>query len=160
VNILPKLNLPPFNYRLKEQGNQKMIYDAFRKKYVVLTPEEWVRQHVAHFLVNVKHYSAQLIKTESGINSPGLSQRADIVACNRQGKGLLLVECKAADVKISQEVFDQAAGYCLHLHIPYLVLSNGIEHYACQMNWQDKKYDFLDDIPDFSELGLGNLILD
>lgn len=151
MDFLPELNLPPFAYRLKEEGHKKMIWDEFRKKFVVLTPEEWVRQHMAHYLVNNKHFSPQLIKTESGISVAGLAQRADIIACNRQGKGILLIECKAPSVKITHEVFDQAAGYCLHLQIPFFVLSNGKEHYACYLNHQEKKYDFVEEIPDFKD---------
>lgn len=151
MEFLPKLNLPAFAYRLKEEGQKKMIWDEFRKKFVVLTPEEWVRQHMAHYLVNNKNYSAQLIKTETGIGVEGMAQRADIVVCNRQGNGIVLIECKAPSVKISSGVFDQAAGYCLHLHIPFFVLTNGKEHYACRINQQEKKYDFLDEIPDYKD---------
>lgn len=151
MDFLPELNLPPFAYRFKEEGERKFIWDDFRKKYVVLTPEEWVRQHMAHYLVNEKHFSTQLIKTETGIGAAGLAQRADIIACNRQGKGLVLIECKAHSVKINAEVFDQAAGYCLHLQIPFFVLTNGKELYACRINQAEKKYDFLEEIPDFKE---------
>lgn len=149
---LPVLNLPAFQYQFKEEGTSKFIWDAFRKKWVRLTPEEWVRQHFAWYLVNELNFSASLISSETSLKSKDLAQRADLIAYNRNGHPLMLVECKAATVKLSQEVFDQAAVYGMQLNTKVLVLTNGLEHIACRMNPETKTFIFLDEIPSFEKL--------
>lgn len=126
------------------------IFDVIRKKFVDLQPEEWVRQHVLHFLINDKNYPKSLINVEKELKVNALKKRYDIVIYNSDGSILLLVECKAPEIKITQETFDQIARYNSQLDATYLMVTNGMAHYYCKMNLQEEKYTFLKDIPDFS----------
>ena len=152
---MDKLNLPEYTFRVNILKDQKWIFDPLRKKKVVLTPEEWVRQNFIQFLIQEKHYPGPLIKVEMGFKLNKLTKRSDILIFNRNGKPLLIVECKAPSVKVSQDVFDQIARYNISLKVDFLVVTNGIEHYCCQINHQDKSYHFLKDIPDFEDLNRG-----
>jgi type I site-specific restriction endonuclease len=143
------LNLPSYPFKLKSNENKTLIFDNFRKKYVVLTPEEWVRQHVAQFLVDQKNYPVSLIAIEKQLSINGLKKRTDIVVYNREGNPEIIVECKAPNVAISQDTFDQIARYNLKLQASYLVVTNGLEHYFCQMDLINKSYLFLKDIPSY-----------
>lgn len=144
------LNFPTFKFRLKNSENKVHIFDVIRKKFVVLQPEEWVRQHVVHFLIDVKQYPKSHINVEKQLKINGITKRYDIVIFNTDGSIYLLVECKAPKIKISQTVFDQIAQYNLKLEANYLMVTNGLEHFYCKMDLQKEKYNFLRQIPDFS----------
>lgn len=144
------LNFPKYDFRFKSSQNSALIFDMVRKKFVVLTPEEWVRQHVLTFLTLEKKYPLSHINVEKQIVYNGLRKRYDIVIFNPNGTIHLLVECKAPHINISQTTFDQIAQYNFKLNASYLMVTNGLEHYMCQMNFQEEKYKFLKEIPEFS----------
>lgn len=143
------LNLPKYDFKVKSEGGKKQIFDSVRKQFVVLTPEEWVRQHFIHFLHKVKGYPLTLMGVEYALQYNGMDKRADIICFKKDGKPSLLVECKSANVSITQKVFDQIARYNFNLKVPYLVVTNGLEHFCCEMNYEEKSYRFLEDIPAF-----------
>jgi len=145
-----KLNFPAYQFRLKNSENKVRIFDLIRKKFVDLQPEEWVRQHVLHFLIETKNYPKSLINVEKQLTINALKKRYDIVIYNSKGAIHLLVECKAPEIKIDQKTFDQIARYNLQLEASYLMVTNGLEHFFCKMNLDEEKYTFLKDIPDFS----------
>ena len=152
---LPNLNFPAYNFRIQKaspEGQSLKIFDIIRKKFIALTPEEWVRQHLIHFLVNERKFPQTLISVEKKLLINGLLKRTDLVIYSTLHKPLLLVECKAPSVKIDQQVFDQAARYNLSLDLNYYILSNGIETYCCKVDHLNQKYDFLENIPAFQEL--------
>ncbi|WP_109097064.1 type I restriction enzyme HsdR N-terminal domain-containing protein [Aquimarina sp. AU58] len=146
---MQKLNFPGYQFRFKNSENKVSIFDRIRKKFIILTPEEWVRQHTIHFLIEEKKYPESLINVEKLIQLNGLNKRYDIIIFNSDGSIFLIVECKSARIKITQEVFDQIARYNLALDSEYLMITNGLEHYYCQMNYTDQQYTFLKDIPDY-----------
>jgi type I site-specific restriction endonuclease len=123
-----------------------------RKKYVALTPEEWVRQHMINYLVHSKNTPSSLIRVESGLKVHKLFRRADIITYSNSGQPLMIIECKAPGVKISQDTFDQAAMYNITLKVPILVVSNGLTHYCCRIDFNTKKYTFLREIPDYNTI--------
>ena len=125
------------------------IFDVIRKKYVMLLPEEWVRQHVVHYLMETKKYPPSLINVEKQLIVNRLKKRYDIVVYNPDGSIHVLVECKAPNIALSQETFDQVAKYNRQLKASYVMLSNGLEHFYCQMDYTKEKYTFLQEIPDF-----------
>ncbi|AZQ58326.1 type I restriction enzyme HsdR N-terminal domain-containing protein [Maribacter sp. MJ134] len=144
------LNFPSYDFRVKNSQNKALIFDLIRKKFIVLTPEEWVRQHVVIYLINDKKYPQSHINVEKQIVINGLKKRYDVVVFNPDGTIHLLVECKAPEIKISQETFDQIARYNLDLDATYLMVTNGMSHFYCQMSKSDEKYQFLKQIPEFS----------
>ena len=129
---MQKLNFPQFEYRFKSTENKVSIFDVIRKKFIVLQPEEWVRQHCVHYLINEKNYPKSLINVEKELNINGLKKRYDIVIFNSDGSILLIVECKSYDITINQDTFDQIARYNLALNAEFLMVTNGINHYYCQ----------------------------
>lgn len=143
------LNFPRYNFRLKNSENKTAIFDPLRKKFIILTPEEWVRQHVIQFLLQEKKFSKSLLNVEKQLKIHQLIKRYDLLAYNPDGSIHLVVECKAASVKITQETFDQIARYNLSLKANYLMVTNGLQHYFCQMDYQQEKYHFLPDLPDW-----------
>jgi Type I restriction enzyme R protein N terminus (HSDR_N) len=143
------LNLPEYQFKLRQNGTQKEIFDAFRKKYVVLTPEEWVRQNILQFLVKEREFPASLIAVEIGLKYNKLQKRADILVYDKQGAPYLLVECKAPEVKITQETFHQIARYNMTFKVKYLVVTNGLNHFCCLMNYENKTFTYLETIPEF-----------
>ena len=143
------LNFPPFKYRLKSKENKVSIFDVIRKKFIILQPEEWVRQHCVHYLINTKKYPISLINVEKELNINGLKKRYDIVVFDTNGNIHLIVECKAPNINIEQSTFDQIARYNLALNASYLMVTNGINHYYCQMDLIGKRYEFLRDIPSY-----------
>lgn len=145
---MAELSLPAFEYKVKRQSGAVMIFDVIRKKYVILTPEEWVRQHVIHYLIEVKEVPAALIAVEREIELYGLRRRFDVVAFDRQGDPWLLVECKAPSVTLTRQVFDQAFRYNITLEAPYVAITNGIVHYCGKIN-PETGFTFLDDFPAF-----------
>lgn len=149
---MTRLNLPPFEIKLRGTKAQPQIFDILRKKYIALTPEEWVRQHFVHFLVEYKGYPAALMANEIQLKVGEKTLRADSVLYSRDLKPRMIIEYKAPHIPITQKVFDQISIYNMLLHVDYLVVSNGLQHYICKMDYNDKKYLFLEDIPDYEEL--------
>lgn len=144
------LNFPSYTFRVKNSENRPLIFDEIRKKFIVLTPEEWVRQHVVKFLIQEKNYPISHINVEKQITLNGLKKRYDIVVFKPDGKLDILVECKAPEIAISQNTFDQIAQYNFKLNANYLMVTNGLAHYYCQMDFVAEKYQFMQEIPDFS----------
>jgi len=126
------------------------IFDSIRKKFILLTPEEWVRQHVVEFLLNEKKYSKSLINVEKVVKVNGMNKRYDVIVFNSDGSIFLLIECKAPEVKIDQKTFDQIARYNLILNAQYLMVTNGLNHYFCEMDFENEKYTFLKELPEFN----------
>ena len=150
---MESLNLPAFDARIMDHdGQSKKIWDDFRKKYIALTPEEWVRQHMLHFLAGHRGFPASLIKVEAALTYNKMKKRSDIVAYGSNGKPVLVVECKAPQIEISQGVFDQAAMYNVSFSGNYLVVTNGMEHFCCVIDHANKKWKFLQDIPHYSDI--------
>jgi len=146
---MQKLNFPAYTFRFKNSENKVAVFDEIRKKFVVLTPEEWVRQHVVQFLLQHKNYPKSYINVEKSIKINGLTKRYDIVVFQPDGSLFLLIECKAPEVPISQNTFDQIARYNMVLESQYLMVTNGLNHYFCQMDFESEQYHFLLDLPDF-----------
>lgn len=146
---MQQLAFPPFSFRVKSSENKTRIFDVIRKKFVVLTPEEWVRQHVIHFLIEVNKYPKNLINVEKVIKINNLIKRYDVVVFKPNGNLFLLVECKAPSVKITQGTFDQIAQYNLELNADFLMVTNGLQHYYCQIDYNKKSYHFIPEIPSF-----------
>lgn len=147
------LNLPSFELRLREgSGKTTEVFDPVRKKFIKLTPEEWVRQHLLNYLIVHRHFPSGLIGVEVLLNYNNLRKRSDIVAFNRQGEPLLVVECKAPSVELNQDVFYQIAMYNRALSGKYLVVSNGLVHYSCQIDPDSSAWTYLTEIPDFTQI--------
>lgn len=143
------LNLPTYKFKIKSNENKYFIFDIVRKKYVILTPEEWVRQHIIHYLIEEKKYPISLIAIEKKLTINKLTKRTDILIFNTKGLPHIIVECKAPSVSITQNAFDQIARYNLKLSANYLIVSNGLKHYYCKMDFENEKYVFLENIPDY-----------
>ena len=146
---MQQLNFPSYSFRFKNSENKVAIFDDIRKKFIILTPEEWVRQHTVQFLLQEKSYPKSYLNVEKLIKINDLSKRYDIVVFQPDGTIFLLVECKAPEVKITQQTFDQIARYNLTLKAKYLMVTNGLNHYFCQMDFEKEKYVFLDELPEF-----------
>jgi hypothetical protein len=144
------LNFPSYTFRVKNKENRTLIFDGIRKKFVVLTPEEWVRQHVVQFLHQEKKYPVSYINVEKQIKLNGLIKRYDIVVFNSKGELHLLIECKAPEINISQTTFDQIARYNFKLDAKYLMVTNGLTHFYCKTDLKAEKYQFMKEIPEFS----------
>ena len=147
-----QLNLPAYNFRIIKKNEKPFIFDDLRKKFVALTPDEWVRQHFIRFLIDVKHYPASLIAIEKQLVINGLKKRCDAVVYSRNAEPLMIIEFKATTVSIAQQTFDQAAVYNSKLKVDYFIISNGLKHYCCRLDKNVLQYNFLDDIPDFDSL--------
>ncbi len=143
------LNLPPYQFKVKQEGLRTHIFDAIRKKYVVLTPEEWVRQNFLQYLIQDKKFPASLIAVEAGLKYNQLQKRMDVLIYNREGIPHLMVECKAPEVKITQDTFDQIARYNMAFKVKYLVVTNGLNHFCCQMDYEQNTFQYLEQIPFF-----------
>ncbi len=147
-----QLNLPNFDIKLRKAEGRIEAFDIIRKKFVVLTPEEWVRQNFIHFLISNYKYPKSLIKIESGLKYNKLGKRSDILVYDRAGLPFLLVECKAPEVKISQKTFEQAGLYNFSLKARYMAVSNGLDHFCCRLDAENRNYHFLPDIPPFEDV--------
>jgi hypothetical protein len=145
-----ELNLPAFDYKLKKKDDKLYIFDVLRKKYVYLTPEEWVRQHFIHFLITKYHYPKALMKAEGGLKYNNLPKRTDLVVYDRQGKPFIVVECKDTFVQLTQATFEQAARYNYVLKAPYLIVVNGLTYHCCYIDHANQSFRFLEDIPYFA----------
>lgn len=141
------LNLPSTSLKLSRANNKVYIFDELRKKNVVWTPEEWVRQHWVHFLHHYKKYPKSLMKIEGGLILNELQKRSDLIIYNNKGEKVILAEFKAPDVKINAKTFEQISNYNSKHKIPLLLVSNGIEHYFCKINFEDNSYEFIEDLP-------------
>lgn len=145
------LNFPRYDFRFKNNQNKIAVFDELRKKFVILTPEEWVRQHCVKFLMEEKNFPKSLINVEKQIKLGKLTKRYDIVVFQPDGKIQLIVECKAPHIKITQDTFDQIARYNLSLDANYLMVTNGLSHYYCQLNYETEQYHFLKEIPAYEK---------
>ena len=152
MELLLPLNLPPYPFKLTDENGQLSVFDELRKRKIILTPEEWVRQHFVQYLIKEKHYPRSLIKLEGGLKLHGMAKRSDIVVHNSSGQKILLVECKAPSVAISQATFDQAARYNMVHKVQLLVVSNGLQHYYCRIDFQQENYRFLEELPSYKDL--------
>jgi len=146
---MQKLNFPIYSFRFKNSENKVAIFDEIRKKFIILTPEEWVRQHVVQYLLQDKNYPKSYINVEKIIKVNDLSKRYDVIVYQPNGEIYLLIECKAPEVTITQHTFDQIARYNLVLNAKYLMVSNGLNHYFCQMDFEKEQYNFLHELPEF-----------
>ncbi|MDG1572855.1 type I restriction enzyme HsdR N-terminal domain-containing protein [Robiginitalea sp. M366] len=145
-----KLNFPEYRLRFKSRENNPLVFDVVRKKYVRLQPEEWVRQHCIHFLIQEKGYPVGRMLVEREIRVNNLPRRVDIAVCDALGQVDLLVECKAPEVPITQEVFDQMARYNLALNARLLMVTNGLSHVYCRMDYAGQRYEYLRELPPYS----------
>ncbi len=147
ICLMVKLDFPEYSFRFKNSKNKTLVFDEIRKKFVTLTPEEWVRLHVVQYLQQEKNYSKSLINVEKQLKLNDTLKRYDVVVFNNDGSIFLIVECKAPTIPITQITFDQIARYNLSLQAEYLMVTNGLEHYFCQMDLENKRYIFLRDLP-------------
>ena len=150
---MSSLNLPFFQIRTQQRNGHTDIYDFLRKRYIRLTPEEWVRQHFTHYLVEHKHYPSALLANEITINVNGVARRCDSVLYHRNGGApRIIIEYKAPYIQINQDVFQQIYSYNSVLHADYLIVSNGLTHYCCYIDYKKQNIVYLQDIPDYTEL--------
>ncbi|WP_041383256.1 type I restriction enzyme HsdR N-terminal domain-containing protein [Polaribacter sp. MED152] len=147
---MQKLNLPKYNFKLKNSENKVLIFDNLRKKHFVLTPEEWVRQHYVQYLIQEKQYPVSLIALEKQLVINNRRKRTDILIFDNLGNPDIIVECKAPSIKITQDTFDQIARYNLKLKANFLIVTNGLHHFYCKMDFENENYVFLKDIPDYN----------
>ncbi len=148
---MQRLNLPEYSFNVRKSNEGKIeIFDRTRKKYVALTPEEWVRQNFIQFLINDKNTPNTLISVEKEIILNKTKRRPDIVIFSKNGIAKTIVECKAPDIKITQKVFDQIAAYNISLQVDYLIVTNGLHHFCCKIDYHKRNFEFLENIPDYS----------
>lgn len=150
--IPTELNLPPYPFRITLKGEQHFIFDEVRRKHLVLTPEEWVRQHFIVYLIKEKGFPKSLIQIEGGLNVNQRQQRTDIVIFNTLGERIMVIECKAPAIKISQAVFDQAARYNSVHRAKWLVVTNGLMHCYAEIDHQGSTFRFYEELPAYQEL--------
>lgn len=147
-----QLTLPPYQIRVKETHGRKQIFDILRRKYVALTPEEWVRQHFIHYLVEHKNYPSSLLANEVSLQIGEKRMRADSVLYDNQLHPRIIIEYKAPNITLTQKVFDQITVYNLLLHVDYLIVSNGMTTYICKMDYEKQTYKFLETIPNYENI--------
>jgi len=146
------LNLPSYDAKIRKKGDSFEIFDPLRRKYLLLTPEEWVRQHFVHYLITAKNYPASLIANEATLKLNSLTRRCDTVVYNTRLQPVMILEYKEPQVTITQNVFDQVARYNSVLRVKHIVVSNGMQHYCYRLNFEDQSYLFLTEIPEYKEL--------
>ena len=146
------LNFPAFEFRTKTNGRRMLIFDGVRKKFVALTSEEWVRQHLIHYLITEKGYPATLISVETPLRYANLDKRSDVIVSDRNGKPLMLAECKASEIAITKNVFEQVAVYNLTIQAPCLVITNGLQHFCLAASSDNSPARFLEEIPEYGDL--------
>ena len=147
-----ELNLPTYDIQLGGTREKPEIFDFLRRRFVKLTPEEWVRQHFVHWLVEHKGYPKGLLGNEIALRVGDKKLRCDSILYDQQALPRMIIEYKAPTIALSQKVFDQISAYNLLLHVDYLVVSNGMQHYCCRMDYERNDYDFLPDIPDYEKI--------
>jgi hypothetical protein len=152
VDKMQQLNFPRFDFKLRNLNNRQEIFDPVRHRYVTLTPEEWVRQHLIAYLISVKGFPVSIIGVEKQLVLNKLTKRFDLVVFARNGNPYLLVECKAPGIEISEKTFDQAARYNMLLKAEYFLITNGLEHYTCRLDYENKQYIFIEEIPDYDKV--------
>lgn len=146
---MQKLNLPEYSFRIKEESGKQLIFDNIRKKFVVLTPEEWVRQNFIQYLISEKKYPQNLMAVEKQIKVNGKQRRFDLLIYSRNGQPKLIVEFKAPGVKITQDAFDQVVRYNMVLRVEKVIVSNGLQHFACAIDYQKNGFAYLREIPEY-----------
>ena len=146
---MSKLNLPTYPFKVSKKGEKHYIFDEIRKKNIFLTPEEWVRQHFVQYLIISKNYPKSLIAIEKEIKVNNLKKRFDILIFNKKGTHHIIVECKSPKIKITQATFDQIARYNMTLKAKYLIVTNGLEHFYCKMDFENETYVFLEECPNY-----------
>lgn len=149
---MEEINLPAYPFRYKEIGQRKYIFDSFRKKYVLFTPEENVRQHFAHFLASELKYPSGRIGLEVSLKYGSVERRCDIVVYNNNLEPSLIVECKAASIEINKAAFDQVVRYNMVLQSPFIAITNGKRHFCCKLDNETGKWEFLNSFPSYIEL--------
>jgi hypothetical protein len=149
---LKELNLPSYSFRITGDTRSEMIFDPLRKKYVKLTPEEWVRQNFLQYLISEGGYPPGLIGVEVMFHLFKVRRRIDILIHDRTGKPVMMVECKAPEVPVDDSVFDQIVTYNMELNLPYIIVTNGLVHYICRINPENRSYEFLNVIPLFEDI--------
>jgi hypothetical protein len=149
---LKELNLPSYSFKITRDAGSEMIFDQVRRKFVRLTPEEWVRQNFIQYLIHEGKYPSGLLGVEVMFRLNKLKRRVDLLVHDRTGKPVMIVECKSPDVKIDDKVFDQIVCYNMEFKVPYIVVTNGTDHYACKIDHENKRYEFLLVIPLYEDL--------
>ena len=147
-----EINLPPYEIKLRERDGKRQIFDFLRRRYVALTPEEWVRQHFVHYLMAYKGYPKGLLANEVELDVGEKKLRCDTLLYNKALQPQMIVEYKSPEIELTQRVFNQITAYNFLLHVDYLVVSNGRQHYCCRMDYEHQTYTFLQDIPAYGEL--------
>ena len=147
-----ELNLPPYDKKITKKDDKAFILDVIRRQYVALTPEEWVRQHFVHFLIEHKGYPQSLMANEVQLKLNGMSRRCDTVVYDRALRPRVIIEYKAPSVSITQRVFEQICRYNIVLQVDYLIVSNGLAHYCCKVDYANRSYTFVEDIPEYSNI--------
>ncbi len=146
---MDSLIFPPFEYRINQIHGKKAVFDILRRKYIILTPEEWVRQHLIHYLINHMKYPKSLISVEDGMKVNKMTKRSDAIVFDREGGLFLVVECKSTKIKLTQKSMDQLSIYNQHYRAEYLALTNGLQVYICKMDYQNKTSSLVDYFPEF-----------
>ena len=149
---MPPLNLPPYEHKVRKENGRLMIFDILRRKYVALTPEEWVRQHFVHLLTEHKGYPPALLANEVELRIGEKRLRCDTVLYDNRLQPRMIMEYKAPTIMLTQKVFDQISVYNMLLHVDYLIVSNGLQHYCCRMDYDNQKYLFLKEIPNYENI--------
>ncbi|KAB1062690.1 type I restriction enzyme HsdR N-terminal domain-containing protein [Salibacter halophilus] len=149
---MQKLNFPKYEFSIRSVAKKTQIFDQTRKRYYVLTPEEWVRQHLVEFLVHERNFPRSLLEIEKSLTLNKMHKRADLLVRDKSGNPILLAECKASDVKVTQKTFDQAGRYNMVFRVPYLLITNGVQHFCAQIDFNRNSYKFLREIPSYEEL--------
>jgi len=153
IKTMDQLNFPEYKFRIaRGEDGKKYIFDSLRHKEIILTPEEWVRQHLIRYITEEKDFPPALVSIEAGVKVNTLSRRYDALVYSRNGKPLLLIECKAPGIKINQQTFDQIIAYNHTMKANYLLISNGLKHYCCKLKAEKDRYEFLPEIPHYSSL--------
>ncbi|KAF5068173.1 hypothetical protein DSECCO2_246120 [anaerobic digester metagenome] len=152
------LNFPDYKFRIRESSERREIFDPLRRRFVALTPEEWVRQHLIQYLCNDRKVPGHMVASERGLRVNRMPRRFDLLVFAPDGRPVMIAECKAPRVPLTEEVFFQASAYNLALKVDYLLITNGIEHYCAKVNYQDKKLDFCSDIPEYAVLCGTNIL--
>ena len=149
---MPPLNLPKTELKIVNRGGKTQVFDVLRRKYVALTPEEWVRQHFVHFLMHSNGYPAECIGNEVSIALGPVSKRCDTIIYGHEAQPVMIVEYKAPSVDITQRVFEQICRYNISLHVRWLVVSNGLQHYCCEIDYEKGTYRFVEEVPPYSSI--------
>jgi hypothetical protein len=146
------LNLPTYSLKIKSDNGLDYVYDQFRRKYVRLSPEEWVRQNFAHYLVSERSYPSSRMMLEKSLRINKMSKRCDILVCNDSGEPIVMIECKSPDIKIGQKTFEQVSVYNIAFHVQYLIITNGLQHFCCSVDFEKMSVNLLNDIPDYEKI--------